>query len=443
MEDNPICGIVGVAGNLTAKHVEAFKTLLIVDTIRGPHSTGVAGISNTGDWDLIKKKGNAWDLFDCKDYTKVVSAAKYGLIGHNRYATKGKINNINAHPFEFENVVGCHNGTIRGQHRLIDHLDFEVDSENIFHSIEQVGLEDTLSVLDGAYALVYWDKRTEELIMVRNSERPLYYTYSKDNKTVYWASEQWMLYVAISRAGLEHNDVIEVKPCTIYRFDIDMRFNGKPIKTSIQKFKEFKPPVVATNTYYRGYTPPAAKKDQPADGGNKSLPVVAATSETLRKLIGTTVEFSVEGQKQGTDLKWYVKGELKSHPGVEVKVYTKPNSKEWNNLIVNYDAVFEGTVVTFAQYGEIAYVTVKAESVVQVIDDELDGDKDDWGIYLGFNNSYLEREEWLTLTKLGCAWCQEIPGEEDACNIEWIEKDKHICAGCQETERWEKYRKEA
>lgn len=418
--------------------MDAFKTLLIVDTIRGPHSTGVAGINNNGDWDIIKKKGNAWDLFDCKDYTKVASSAKYALLGHNRYATKGKINNINAHPFEFEHVVGMHNGTIRGQHRLIDHTQFEVDSENIYHSINKIGLEDTLKVLDGAYALVYWDKRTEELVMVRNSERPLYYTYSEDNKTVYWASEQWMLYVSISRAGLKHNDVIEVKPCTIYRFNIDMRYNGDPITTAVQQYKEYTPPALPAAQYNRGYSKPSGAVNPPAK--KEEVPL---KSQELQRMIGKVVEFTPLGHKKNPNLQWYIQGEMKDYPGVEVKVYATANSKQWNDLTVNYDAVFQGEIGSYAQYGSTCYVTIRPSSVIQIIEDDFEDDLEAWGVYLGFGNKVLVEEDWLAATKKGCEWCGQLAGQEDACNIEWLSETTHICAGCQETERWEAHRKEA
>lgn len=163
MEDKIICGLVGVIGNIEKAHKDAFRTLLCLDTIRGPHSTGVATINSQGEWDMVKRRGTPWDLFDSREYHTTINKVTYGLIGHNRYATQGKVNQTNAHPFEFEDVVGCHNGTLRGQHRLPEHTRFEVDSENIYYAIQTEGLDATLAKLDGAYALSYWDKRRRGL----------------------------------------------------------------------------------------------------------------------------------------------------------------------------------------------------------------------------------------------------------------------------------------
>src|SRR3546814_12623264 len=37
------------------------------------------------------------------------------FIGHNRAATLGKVNGLNAHPFRYDNIMGAHNGTLDTQ----------------------------------------------------------------------------------------------------------------------------------------------------------------------------------------------------------------------------------------------------------------------------------------------------------------------------------------
>ncbi|MSE24831.1 hypothetical protein GKC32_10305, partial [Lactobacillus curvatus] len=71
------------------------------------------------------------------------------LMGHNRWATKGKINERNAHPFEHDHIIGAHNGTLRNQHLLPNHLDFEVDSDNIFHAMSTIGVDATIAKTSG------------------------------------------------------------------------------------------------------------------------------------------------------------------------------------------------------------------------------------------------------------------------------------------------------
>lgn len=437
MEDSDICGLVGVAGDITSKTKDVFRTLLVLDSLRGPHSTGVASIGLKGDWDLVKKKGGPWDLFDSREYNSVMTYSSYALIGHNRYATKGKINNINAHPFEFEHVVGAHNGTIRGQYRLPDANQFEVDSENIFHSINKIGLGETLEVLDGAYALTYWDKRTEDLILLRNKERPLFYTLTEDNRTVFWASEEWMLRIATSRCGVKHGEVIEVRPCNIYRFDIERKFNGKPIVVSIQAFKEFKAPLPVAQQG-SGTTSWPKKKEEPAkkplvgqhiqkpEAGNE-FPL-----SELRKLMHSIVEFDVEGHKQNAHRQWFITGRMKEFPEVEVRVFAAPNSKLWNTLVLNYDSVFEGEVSSFSKMGDACYVNLKLDSIEEVIEYDDDGDDNLFETFLGYNNKLLTEDQFNEATANGCAWCSANVTTCDAKYLHWVAYDSFVCADCQE-----------
>lgn len=440
-----MCGIVGCAGDITVKAKDAFRTLLVLDTLRGPHSTGVASIGAGGDWNLVKKKGNPWDLFDSREYNSMMGYASYALIGHNRYATKGKINNINAHPFEFKNVVGCHNGTIRGQHRLIDHQRFEVDSENIFHSIENVGLEDTLAVLEGAYALTYWDKRSEDLVLLRNSERPLFYVMTPGDKTVFWASEKWMLTVALQRCGIKYGEVVEVRPCNIYRFDIERKFQCRPITVSIQAFKEFKAPLPVAQQH-KGTTAWPKKKVEPAkkplvgqqvkepEPGNE-LPL-----HELRKLMGTFVEFDVEGHKQNAHRQWFITGRMKELPEVEVRVFAAPNSELWNTLVLNYDSVFEGEVSSFSKVGDSCYVNLKLDSVEEVVEFDDDSDEvNEFSTFLGFNNKFLTEDQFNEATANGCAWCSANVTIKDAKDLHWVAYDSFVCADCQEVAEVKEY----
>ena len=84
-----MCGLVGCAGAaLTGKHERAFKDLLIVDTVRGPHSTGIMAAPNKGDVEVFKRALLPPDLFTMYGCQKLFSTQNHALIGHNRWATK-------------------------------------------------------------------------------------------------------------------------------------------------------------------------------------------------------------------------------------------------------------------------------------------------------------------------------------------------------------------
>lgn len=414
-----MCGLVGVAGDINAAEKKVFRDLLALDILRGPHSTGVASINGTGNWTLTKKKGNAWDLFETKGYEDTLRLMSYCLIGHNRYATKGKINNVNAHPFEFENVVGAHNGTIRGQWRLPDSKDFEVDSENIFHSINTEGLDYTLGVLDGAYALTYWDKRTQELILLRNNERELSYCYSEDGSAVFWASEEWMLHVALSRNNVKYGDIFDVTPCHIHRFTFPLKYQKDgQVSCSIQKFKEFLPPKPATTTAYGGYNQTKKLEDKTGKKEGKT-----------DGLLGKRIQFIIDGVSYTQIRQPYLSGTALEHEGVEVRLYPLQGSALWNELLgLCGDTIFEGDVSSTVSTS--SYVTVNYQTVEEMVDDEDEVED----VILGYNNKYLTEQQFLEKSHKGCAWCASPTGLSQAHTLTWISDTEFVCEACAQTD---------
>lgn len=198
-----MCGHVGVVGPTTILEERIFNQMLVMDSVRGTDSTGIAVVPRTGEVKVAKELGDPYLLFDTKRHVKAMSGSQRCIIGHNRYATMGNVSNKNAHPFEFETLVGAHNGTLTSKWRLEDATDFTVDSENLFHHINKKGLKDALTKMSGAWALVWWDKEHSTLNFLRNKERTLYWAMTEDKKFMYWASEMWMIQAALGRNGVK------------------------------------------------------------------------------------------------------------------------------------------------------------------------------------------------------------------------------------------------
>lgn len=217
--DFKICGLIGAAGPLTIKHERAIRTLLILDAVRGIDSTGIATIARNRDLKMAKSVGDPFRLFDTKSFDKAIGGINSVIIGHNRFATQGKVNSSNAHPFAFEKLVGAHNGTLKNKYALDDAALFEVDSENLYHHMNKNGVENTIHKLDGAWALTWYNHDEDTINLIRNSERPLFTTLTKEN-VLFWASESWMLRVALSREGLEHTEVEMLGEDTWYKIEV-------------------------------------------------------------------------------------------------------------------------------------------------------------------------------------------------------------------------------
>ena len=286
-----MCGLVGVAGEISKNEEDLFKDLLVMDTVRGYHSTGMAIIDTDRTVEgstLFKLPVAGPDFVRHEMFTRSIPYTSAALIGHNRAATVGAINSHNAHPFQTGSIIGAHNGTLPHQSRtqLDDYRDYTTDSEALFHNIHKSGVELTLGSVWGAWALTYWDFNEDRLVMVRNKQRPLAYAYTKDRRAVMWASEFSMLYAAADRNFIELDGEAQIVPeDTVLEFDIPVYLpkghclaNPKEVATVVPG----KPPVIPPYRATGGSTGHVI-----TIGGKTGTP---STTQTITSTPGTTTE---------------------------------------------------------------------------------------------------------------------------------------------------------
>ena len=180
-----MCGIVAYIGKQPAYPI-LIKGLQRLE-YRGYDSAGIALLN--GELNIYKQKGKVSDL---EEYAKDKKLDGTLGIGHTRWATHGKPDDINAHPHRSGNgrLTLVHNGIIENYAVLKAALEkkghqfeSETDTEVLLHLIEEIQKQGNLSLEEavrtaltrvvGAYAIVVLDKKDPNKIVGARKASPL------------------------------------------------------------------------------------------------------------------------------------------------------------------------------------------------------------------------------------------------------------------------------
>ena len=233
-----------MVGLAKPQHGKMFRDMLVFDTVRGFDSAGVALVPRDDNKNISLEKElgapqNIWDwaVSDIMNNRGVIDTPFKAVIGHNRAATVGKVTAENAHPFNYGNIWGAHNGSLTNWYGLEGYHELDVDSKAIFNTIDKKGIDHTWKSFLGAAALSYWNDEDGTLNLIRNEQRPLTIAYSKDGNTVFWASEAWMINVAAARNEVELRERTDEKGgylSPIFTLQAHMLHVFKPTATSVE-----------------------------------------------------------------------------------------------------------------------------------------------------------------------------------------------------------------
>ena len=381
-----MCGLVLALHpkGLSKKHEDVLEDLLVVDSLRVKDSTGVAFIKSTGDVSLLKKTLLPQDLMDLGQYTRAKLGVNKLAIGHNRATSVGNTSNANAHPFEFDNLVGAHNGTLIGwkyaHQGLKDASQYDVDSECLYHNISLFGIDETWKVVDGSAALIWYDKIAGTANLLRNAQRPLSMTHTEDG-VLFAASESWMLSVCLGRNGIKHGEIIDIAPNKLVSVTLDMQITVRELEA-----KKF----TAVGTANIGATKPAL-----AYGANNVTSNEEITFEvvTLVQAAKNSSVYKVEGDSLSTSKK------------EKVSFYVDAN--KYFNLYKRLKDSINSFVGTAMYKNPKNGYYLQVSTIVELED---------------FEPSDVPKDDSCT-----CSWCGDAVNKEVA---KQISPEEYICAGC-------------
>jgi predicted glutamine amidotransferase len=446
-----MCGLVGFVGSHTsnpypAKRGDWFEQALFADTFRGPDSTGVFTVSEKGQVYSAKKAMWAPDFISTRAYRSIKGtfADAQMIIGHNRKATQGKVNQSNAHPFTVGHITLVHNGSLSASWRTdlsVTNKGFEVDSQAIAYALSIAPAEEVIPKIRGAFALIWWDDKAKTLNIVRNDERPLYIAYPKDRREEYFmlASEGEMITWLAERNNYEIKDPYILKEGSISSFALDdLALTQREVKLAT--------PFASRTTYTNTTT----------HGTGNTAPALTATAKGLSKWNlreNSRVTFELTGTtKMKNHNSSDILGDAIYHSGLQVAGRSVSNDVVSDNRAHAYT----GEVYGHYHSGKAVVCLVRnvkpstlSKSAIKAAKRRTKRREDTGGsnvthfpsateTFPGPQGIHVPRDTMRHVVKNGCGVCGDPILSTDYGSLKWYGSDP-ICWACQDSDIYKKH----
>jgi hypothetical protein len=246
-----MCGLSCVINNdIPDNKVRDFmEQALFVNTLRGNDSAGLFSINKEGGSLYFKKPFAGPDLLELPGAELVLNFDNPRfMVGHNRASTRGSAHSVHhAHPISHEHIILVQNGTLTTTYGLVESGGggFVHDTTAIAEAMVKRGEKATLELLEGSYALIWYNFKTNSLNFARNTERPLWLGQIKGDKGWLIASEDGMI------SWLAQRNSIDLKGISMLKEGLWMSVPLDPKKTPVrEKFKIYQPRVYNPNNNF-------------------------------------------------------------------------------------------------------------------------------------------------------------------------------------------------
>ena len=200
-----MCGIFGyIKSDDTSEATTSCLDGLKLLEYRGYDSSGIAGFKK-GKIHSIKTTGKIQNLEDKIEKAKFPIIELNAAIGHTRWATHGKLSDVNAHPHmdHQEKIALVHNGIIENylelksfltkqQQTFLSDTDTEVIAQLISHYYQGSMIDAVVSSaqkLNGSFAFAFIHKSHPDTIVATANECPLVIAKDNQNNSTYLSSD--------------------------------------------------------------------------------------------------------------------------------------------------------------------------------------------------------------------------------------------------------------
>ena len=258
-----MCGIFGVISpfktGFYADEMQFIRNAMLAGSVRGEDGTGLYYINgkNPEEVSYLKKANNPYWLLTDKKYPafeKSLMESAQVVVGHNRFATKGNLTDLNTHPFQQGPITMVHNGTIHSG--LTYGKNVEVDSHALTIALANEGIK-IFSKITGAFACVWHDARDGSLNIAKNMERPL--AMVKSRSTYFFASEAGMLCWLVARTQKSYDmKEFKIENNKIYKFKLATL--GEPEVIPLPEKKTYLPTNYTKNNGSTTKAPPKTQE---------------------------------------------------------------------------------------------------------------------------------------------------------------------------------------
>lgn len=226
---------------------DMFWAMMLLNSMRGAHSTGIAGVDHSGDVDIMKSVGGPESFSSWKEsdrFFERIVTRYVAVLGHGRYATRGTIKAPNAHPFEEGNITLIHNGTMTNfdraekDYKKINNTKrkFETDTELCAAIAANDGVGELIKSYDGGYAFIIYDKENMTFTVTRNNERPLF-MFRRKYRDMYYLSSDKAVFAYLQERFNIQGEVLEFAAHHKYVFTLGEKdFTKEPMSITGGKY---------------------------------------------------------------------------------------------------------------------------------------------------------------------------------------------------------------